>query len=201
MLKPLPIRGFTLIELMVGLTLIGIVMALGAPSLATYLQNSKVVNTTQTLYSGMQLARAEAIRRNAPAHFVMTDAMPTTNAAASAAATTPTGRNWFVRAAVGTGFELIEAKSGSEGGGAGATPAVQVVGSVAGGGAFDGVVPFNGFGATVTNNSYVLRVENPRGGACAPAGPIRCREIRVLPGGQIVACDPVATTAGDTRGC
>nr|WP_246294795.1 GspH/FimT family pseudopilin [Schlegelella koreensis] len=201
-MKTAPLRGFTLVELLVGISLIGILLALGAPSLATYLQNSKVANAASTFYSGVQLARTEAIRRNAPAHFVMSDTVPTSDAAASSAAPSITGRHWFVRAASGADFELIEAKSGNEGGGSGTNPAVQVSGGVIGAGSFDGVIAFNGFGATVDGTGYVISIANPNGGACAPSGPIRCREIRVLPGGQIMACDPAASAVpGDTRGC
>src|SRR4029077_202013 len=65
-------QGFTLVELMVGLTIIGIVIAMGMPGFTTYLQGSKLANSAYSYLSGIQLARAEAIRRNVPVQFILT---------------------------------------------------------------------------------------------------------------------------------
>jgi type IV fimbrial biogenesis protein FimT len=61
----LPQQGFTLVELLVAMTIVAILMAMAIPS-----YNSFILSTTATQYaSGMAesalLARAEAIRRNA----------------------------------------------------------------------------------------------------------------------------------------
>ncbi|WP_323847377.1 GspH/FimT family pseudopilin [Microbulbifer magnicolonia] len=55
--------GFTLIELMFAITILGIVMAVGVPSFTTMIQNNRMVTTTNDLNGTLQYARAEAVRR------------------------------------------------------------------------------------------------------------------------------------------
>jgi hypothetical protein len=77
---------------------------------------------------------------------------------------------------------------------------VQIVG-IGAPTAFTGIVPFNGFGSTADQNAYVLLLQNPRGGACAPVGPMRCPAILIPAGGLARICDPLVTAATDSRGC
>jgi type IV fimbrial biogenesis protein FimT len=189
--------GFTLVELLVGLTLVGVLIALGAPAMSNYLQNSKIANATSVYYSAIQTARAEAIRRNVLTQFVLTDTPFSTMTPASA------GRSWAVRASSGVGFTRLDAKDAAEGEGSKSAQAVAVAGS-ASGAAFDGTIAFNGFGATMPAGAwYALDVTNPAAGSCKnDGGTIRCRRITVSPGGQIAACDPAAVaSAGDSRAC
>ena len=57
-------QGFTLIELMIVVTLLALMMMLAAPSISIWLQNLKVRNVGESIVNGLQLARMEAIRRN-----------------------------------------------------------------------------------------------------------------------------------------
>ena len=52
--------GFSLIELVVVLVVLAIVIALGAPAFAQWIQNSHIRNATESLTHGMLRARAEA---------------------------------------------------------------------------------------------------------------------------------------------
>jgi prepilin-type N-terminal cleavage/methylation domain-containing protein len=45
-------RGFTLVELLVGLTVLAVLLGLGVPALGTYLQNSKLAGATGGSGSG-----------------------------------------------------------------------------------------------------------------------------------------------------
>ena len=151
----------------------------------------------------MQTARTEAIKRNAPAQFIMTNTPVSVANLANVVAPTPAGANWVVRATGAGGvMDLIEAKSGLESeAAAGGVPAIQVVGAAAAPAVFGGTIPFNGFGGTTTNAAYSINISNPTAGVCAEfGGAIRCRRILVSPGGEIRACDPVAP-AGDSRAC
>lgn len=56
-------RGFTLVELMVGVALISIMMALAVPSFRTWIANSQVRTASEALQSAARLAQAEAARR------------------------------------------------------------------------------------------------------------------------------------------
>ena len=202
MLSDRPIRGFTLIEVLVAVTIAGVLMVLGAPALGTYLQNAKVLSATEALHASVQRARLEAIRRNAAAQFIMTNSSVAASAAASAVPSA-TGQSWVVLAPnVNGSTDFIDGRSAQEGGAPAGAAAVLVTGS-ASGAAFTGSVSFNGLGGTSDGNTYLFDVTNPTGGSCVPTGPIRCRRVVVSPGGQIHACDPavVASDATDTRRC
>ena len=195
-------RGFTLVELMVGIAIVGIVMAVAFPGFTTYIQGSKLSNAAQGYLSGIQLARAEAIRRNLPVQFVLTNTPITVANIQNVAGLNIAGPHWLVRVfnATTAQFDLIQAKSAQEGAftSTGAT-SVQINGA----GApvpFDGTIAFNGFGGVANGSAYTLNLQNPAGGACAPAGPMRCPSIRVTAGGNSMVCDPIAAV-GDSRAC
>ena len=56
--------GFSLIELVIGLSVLAILIAFAIPGMRTWLQNSSVRTTTESIQNGLQLARSEAVRRN-----------------------------------------------------------------------------------------------------------------------------------------
>ena len=57
--------GFTLYELMVTLTIAGIVLMVGIPSMGEFRQNSRMTSTANDLHSSFYLARSEAARSKA----------------------------------------------------------------------------------------------------------------------------------------
>ena len=63
--KPGSSHGFTLVELMVTVSVMVILAAIAMPSMTTMVNNGRVAGQTEELVSALQLARAEAIRRNA----------------------------------------------------------------------------------------------------------------------------------------
>ena len=85
--------GFTLIELMVTITLLGILISLSLPSFITWIHNSQVRTVAEALQAGLRTAQAEAVRRNRQVVMTFTnDANPTLNPTAVA-----NGKNWSIQ--------------------------------------------------------------------------------------------------------
>jgi type IV fimbrial biogenesis protein FimT len=59
-------RGFSLIELLMGLTIVGIVLHLVSPAFAALSESTYREETAKSLASGMRSARVAAITRNQP---------------------------------------------------------------------------------------------------------------------------------------
>ena len=59
-----PQRGFSLIELLFALTLLGILLGLGLPSFADWIRNGQIRTVAEALQDGLRTAQAEAVRRN-----------------------------------------------------------------------------------------------------------------------------------------
>lgn len=58
------LRGFTLVELLISLVILGIIVAFAVPSLTSTVNTSHVRGATEALYSDLQWARSEAIKNN-----------------------------------------------------------------------------------------------------------------------------------------
>ena len=56
--------GFTLIELMITLFIVGILLTVGVPSLKTFMQGNQLIASTNELISALHVARSEAIKLN-----------------------------------------------------------------------------------------------------------------------------------------
>ena len=58
------IRGFTLIELVMSIAIVGILLTVGIPSFIALITNNRIVTQTNDFVSDLAHARAEAVRRN-----------------------------------------------------------------------------------------------------------------------------------------
>lgn len=58
-------RGFSLIELLVVLSILAVVLALAVPAMSDYLDRRKIISAAEAIYGELQYARAEAIARSA----------------------------------------------------------------------------------------------------------------------------------------
>ena len=65
-------RGFTLIELFTGLAILALLFLLGMPSFITYLRNSEIRSTSESIINGLRTASAEATRLNSRVAFRFT---------------------------------------------------------------------------------------------------------------------------------
>ena len=169
--------GFNLIELMVTLTLLGILVALGLPSFTAWIRNQQIRSVTESLQVGLRMAQTESIRRNRTVVLSFTNAAPALGAAAVAG-----GKNWSLETvpqfgeAAGeyiTGGALSDVASGVA---IDATPAAAAI-------------CFNSNGRVITNS----------GKGCAAANLVfdvtqanADRPLRLIlqVGGQLRMCDP-----------
>ena len=195
MLSALPGQsGVTIIELAVGLTIAGILLALGMPSFSVYLQNARLGNAAKSFYTGVQQARAEAIQRNTLVEFIPT-ATPIDSNIVNTVTYSATGQNWVARVQdPAASSRLVDAKSAIEGAAGTVSPiAVSASGPA---------LVFNGLGSSTAGAATVISISNPVMGLCAPLGPVKCWNVEVAPGGQVKLCDPSAAPGvGDSRAC
>jgi type IV fimbrial biogenesis protein FimT len=66
--------GMTLIELMIGLAIAAILMLLAAPAYRDFIANTNVRNAAENTVAGLRRANAEAVKRNAPVQFTLSNA-------------------------------------------------------------------------------------------------------------------------------
>lgn len=56
-------RGFTLLEMMLAITVAGLILGLGVPAFGQYIRNSAMTSGANDLLGGMYVARSEAVKR------------------------------------------------------------------------------------------------------------------------------------------
>ncbi|WP_295645807.1 prepilin-type N-terminal cleavage/methylation domain-containing protein [uncultured Methylibium sp.] len=183
---PQRVRGFTLIELVVTVALLGILLALAAPGFGTWINNTRVRTVSDALQNGVRQAQAEAVRRNRTAVFYLTNAQPSLAATAVA-----NGSNWGIRTVslfTGDAAEFVNGGSLSD---------------VAGGVAIGGPIAlcFNASGQQVT-----VAAQSCTAGAAtydvSRTGADRPLRITVSIGGRVRMCDPAKTlSATNPDGC
>ena len=193
--RPRAARGFTLIELMVTVVLMGILITLAFPSMSEWMRNSRVRTVADTLQNGLRLAQNEALRRSRQTVFSLTaDTNPADGLTAAA-----NGANWSVNFVPLLTGESTDPTFIEGGGLTGLAPDGRITGP-----------------ATLCFNSLGRIVDNPTPGtgvACSAATAAydvtipnadRVRPMRVLValGGQVRLCDPAKTLSNSNPdGC
>jgi type IV fimbrial biogenesis protein FimT len=62
-------RGVTLVEVLIGLVIMGILIAMAVPNFTGWIRNQRVRAAAEGLLNGLQTARAEALKENAIVRF------------------------------------------------------------------------------------------------------------------------------------
>jgi len=89
-------RGFTIVEVMISLVVLGVLIGLGAPGFVEWLQNQQIRAAAEATLNGLQVARGEAVRRNAPVRFQLVSDLTSTCVLASDSVTAPVSVSWVV---------------------------------------------------------------------------------------------------------
>jgi len=67
-------RGFTLIEIFIALLIVALLFLLGMPSFTSFLRNSEIRSTAESLINGLRTATSEAANRNKKVTFELASA-------------------------------------------------------------------------------------------------------------------------------
>jgi type IV fimbrial biogenesis protein FimT len=166
--------GLTLIEVMITLAVFGIVVMLGLPAFTVWINNAQIRTGAEAILNGMQLARAEAVRRNANIQLVLD----------------PPRSAWTV--SVVATAEVIQSRTEQEGS-RNAVVTATPLGTH--------TITFNGYGRVVGNADASLPVTQVDVDSAVLA-PADSRELRITvgAGGNVRMCDP-QVSAPDPRAC
>jgi type IV fimbrial biogenesis protein FimT len=179
--------GMSIIEIVVTLAILGILMAI---------QNTQLRNAAESVLTGMQTARLEALKRNRLVSFRLTDANSTAweiclyDPVADACSVAPDAVLTSKSASEASFNALLGADTAMS------NPTTPI----AGGTLIPGSTTFDSFGrlaATAPNNLMRVDVRNPQ----LTADFERRLVILVSLGGQVRMCDPKLAFATNPQGC
>ena len=165
--------GFSLIELLVTITILSVLLYIIAPSFLNYIRDSRIVNVGYEMETGLEQAKIEAIRRNAQIIFTLT------------------GTGWTIvlpSTSGGSNTTIASRKALTRESNIVVTPTTASI-------------TFNGSGRTTPPTSLFVTFTEPSSNACrAAGGTVHCMQLNVSAGGQIKYCDPALPTT-NARGC
>ena len=167
-------KGFTIIELMIALIILSIAMSFAIPSYRTFTANAQIRSTAESIRSGLQIARAEAIKRNSNVRFTLA-----------------TDSSWVVGCPVVNANcpATIQTKTAKEGGAS--TVSIVRVGSTN--------IIFNSFGMRVATAGQLSQVDVDN--SAISAADSRNLRVTIATGGAARVCDPNVSVPTDPRFC
>lgn len=190
--------GVTLIELLVTISVLSVMLAIAMPSIAGMIQDAQNRTAAESLLNGLQLARAEALRRNTPVRFSLTD---------------QEGKvAWTVGCANANICPAsLQARSADEGGSNARVGITKVAlpkpltaetftTALAAGAGLDepAVVTFDSFGRVpATAGTEISRIDITN----AKASTARRYVVTINAGGKVRMCDPNSNLNGTPQGC
>lgn len=176
---PAGARGFTIVEIMITLVVLGVLITFGAPEFIAFLQNQKTRAAADAVLNGLQTARAEAVQRNLAVQFKLTG-VPSSS--------------WTVSESVSG--NVIQSRSAEEGTAVVNVTAVDLLANPVTTVTFS---PIGGVTANADASAALRKIDlaNPM----AQAGSARAYRVLISGGGSLRMCDPNVTVANDPRYC
>ena len=169
-------RGVTLTEMLIGIAILGILIAAGLPSYTAWIQNTQIRTAAESVLNGMQLARNEAVRRNLNVQLVL--------AAQS---------SWTI--SVPSTAEQIQARDFSAG--SKTVTVTKTPGAAT-------TITFSALGRVVTNadaSASITQLDFDVPTTVLSAAESRDLRIVIGAGGNVRMCDPNVIVVTDTRYC
>jgi len=169
-------QGFSIIEMMIAVTILAIAATVAVPAYSQFIGNTQIRSTTESIKNGIQLARAEAVKRNARVIFTL-------------AANT----SWSVGCTVVDAVNcplVIQSKAANEG--SAGSVSVALVGN--------NNITFTSLGTLDTNVLGQLSQVNIDH-KTIPAQYTKDLRIIIGAGGNVRMCDPNVSATTDTRRC
>jgi type IV fimbrial biogenesis protein FimT len=199
--RPSACAGFTVIELAITLTIFALLMVTVAPSASAWVASKQIRVTAESIQTGLQRARMEAVRRNRPVRFSLVasadPAMLDDECALSASSASwvisindPAGK---CAAAPSNTSDPMLVETYAAG-----VHARQIVvqATEADGATAADSVTFDGFGRVADGGLARISIDNAVAG-----NDYRPLAIVISEGGGIRMCDPRVSTDSDPRAC
>lgn len=183
-------RGLSLVEIAVVLTIAGILITLAVPSFATWIRNTQIRTATESVQNGLQLARAEAIRRNRSVQFTLTD-VPSSGW--TFGCVVPVDNGTVGVDDPGDCPQVIQTRSAAEG-----TAGPQLAATPA----TARMVTFNSIGQVIVNaDASASLTQVDATDPTLASGTARPLRIVIAGGGAVRMCDPAVSATSDPRRC
>lgn len=197
-------RGFSLIEMLIVLTVVGLMLAAASPSVAIWIRNLQIRGVAEAMQNGLQQARMEAMRRNQTVRFSLVSNL-TSSCSLSASARswvislddpTSAGSKCATALSSTTTPRIIAVYAGAEGNSVAASVAVAAVQADTTTAATS--VVFDGLGR-VSGTTGIARMSFDNSTSGNDFRPLR---VTVGNGGNVRMCDPrVSVSSDDPRRC
>jgi len=190
------IRGMSLVELMVGLGIATFLLMAGMPAFVTWLQNAQNRTAAEVIMNGMQLARLEAVKRNAVVRFDLTDdsgriawnvGCVTVTDQCPATIQRRVADEAAVNARAGVSKTVLPTS----------IPAGYFSSPIAAGTELTAGVSFNGLGRVVNEGEDIARVDITN----VSSEDARRYVVMVTSGGLVRMCDPALSLEKTPQGC
>jgi type IV fimbrial biogenesis protein FimT len=191
-------RGFTIIELVVTIGVMALIMMIAMPNVTSWLGNTQIRNLADSLQNGLQIARAEAVRRNQSVSFwlvglnnpaVMGNECALSGSSGSwvVSLNSPVGHCADAPSVTAAPLLVTARAAGNHG--------ILVAATQLASPALAGTtVTFDGFGRV--SNTDAIGVIDVTGAAGA-----RGLRVAVSSAGQVRVCDPLVADPNDPRKC